>query len=80
MLSVLLSLSTAVDVSTASPVTDISSDTGDEEVQYHIEQVLGGVEILIRLGSHLNSTLLDVPDFQTVSETHVINFYYVTDQ
>ena len=73
-LSAFLILCAAVGVSVASPVTDGSSDTATstaaEEVQYHIEQVLGGVEILIRLGSHLNGTLLDVPDFQNVSESH----------
>ena len=51
---------------TASICSSINA-TSDTTVQSHIEQVLGGIEILIRLGSRLNGTRFDIPDFQNVS-------------
>ena len=38
----------------------------EPSAQEHIEQVLGGMEILIELGSRLNGTILDIADFQSV--------------
>ena len=51
-----------------------SSVPSDPNTQEHIEQVLGGVEILIELGSHLNGTILNISDFQHV---RIINSYCI---
>ena len=68
-LSVLLILSMAVSISTSAPAADGSATSNsDEEVQDLIEQVLGGIEVMIQLGSHLNGSILDIQDFQSVSE------------
>ncbi len=38
----------------------------DPRTQEQIEQVLGGMEILIELGSRLNGTILNISDLQNV--------------
>ena len=66
IVTVLVSLVMAYHVSSA-PITDCSSNVPtDPSTQEHIKQVLGGMEILIELGSRLNGTILDIQDFQSV--------------
>lgn len=65
--TLLLSLMMALHVSSApypGCSDDVPSDAGSQE---HIEQVLGGLEILIELGSRLNETMLGIQEFQSVS-------------
>ena len=45
----------------------------DPSTQEQIEKVVGGVEILIELGSRLNGTILNLPDFQNVRTTHPLH-------
>ena len=65
----LLLLVSTITVSHPVPQTDCSSanETTDPAASGHVEQVFGGMEILIKLGSHLNGTILGFPDIQSVS-------------
>ena len=42
----------------------------DPSIQEQIEKVVGGLEILIELGSRLNGTILNIPDLQNVRMAH----------
>jgi hypothetical protein len=53
----------------AAPYAGCSDDIAvpsDPRAQEQIEQVVGGVEILIELGSRLNGTILNILDLQNV--------------
>ena len=65
----LLLLVSTITVSLPVSLPDCSSTnvTTDPVVRGHAEQVVGGIEILIGLGSHLNGTILDIPDIKSVS-------------
>lgn len=67
--ALLLSLMMALQVSSAPHAGRSADIPSDPSAQEHIEQVLGGLEILIELGSHLNGTVLDIQDFQNVRIT-----------
>ena len=74
----LLLLVSTITVSLPVPLPGCSSlpsanETTDPAAGDHIEQVLGGIEILIELGSHLNGTILDIPDFESVSTVSIVS-------
>ena len=62
----------AAHVASSAPTTETISDSS-VDIQDLIEQVFNGVEILIKLGSHLNGTILDIEDSQNVSLINNIN-------
>ena len=64
--SLLLCLVVMTSRTSAAPFCSVDVPT-DPTTQEHIKQVVGGLEILIALGSRLNTTLLDIQDFQSVS-------------
>ena len=58
---------------TPAPYAGCSDDIAvpsDPSAQEQIEKVLGGLEILIELGSRLNGTILNISDLQNVRITH----------
>ena len=54
----------------SAPYAENIAVPSDPSTQEQIEKVVGGLEILIELGSRLNGTILNIPDLQNVRTTH----------